>query len=168
MTEITSVPRSSEIQSVLTSYPRIYFACHTRHVRDSRTDTVLSANQASILDHLDEVEPATLNELADHMGVTPSTMSIGIERLVRQGYVTRLRDESDKRRLRLRLTPDGTRIKQEKSVLDPTRVNAVLSRLAPAERAEALRGLALLAKASSEEMRSFAAIKRKDRRQQPA
>lgn len=162
------MPRSAEIQSVLESYPRIYFACHTRHVRDSRTDTVLSANQASILDHLDEVEPTTLNELADHMGVTPSTMSIAIERLVRQGYVTRLRDESDKRRLRLRLTPDGTRIKQEKSVLDPARVNAVLSRLGPAERADALRGLGLLAKASSEEMRSFAAIKRKDRRQQPA
>jgi DNA-binding MarR family transcriptional regulator len=162
------VPKATEIQSLLDAYPRIYFACHTRHVRDLRTETVLSANQASILDHLDEVEPTSLNELAAHMGVTPSTMSIAIERLVRQGYVTRLRDESDRRRVRLRLTPDGTRIKSEKSVLDPTRVNAVLARLSPSERADALRGLELLAKASSIEMHAAAMAKRKDRRQQLA
>ena len=162
------MPKAADIQAVLDFYPRIYFATHTRHVRDTRTDTVLSANQASILDHLDEVEPTSLNELAAHMGVTPSTMSISVERLVRQGYIARLRDETDKRRVRLRLTPDGTRIKQEKSVLDPARVNAVLARLDAEDRAAALRGLELLANASNEEMRSFAALKRKDRRQQPA
>lgn len=161
------MPRAAEIEAVLEFYPRIYFACHTRHVRDSRTGTVLSANQASILDHLDEVEPTTLSELAEHMGVTPSTMSIAIERLVRQGYVARLRDESDRRRLRLRLTPDGNRIKQEKSVLDPARVNAVLARLSPSDRTDAVRGLELLANASTEEMRAFSASRRKERRQQP-
>ena len=54
----------------MTLYPRIYFACHTRHVRDPQTQRLLSRHQARVLDHLDEVDPMTLNGLARHMGVT--------------------------------------------------------------------------------------------------
>ena|SRR5689334_21929999 len=134
-------------------YPRIYFACHTRHVRDTGNNRTLSSHQASVLDHLDEIEPTSLLLLASHMGVTPSTMSINVDRLVRGGYVTRARDQSDGRRVHLRLTKAGVRIKSEKSVLDPERVRNVLAQLSPADREEALAGLALLAKASMEAMR---------------
>src|SRR2546425_1403510 len=82
---------SDAARQLMELYPRIYFACHTRHVRDPRTRRLLSAHQASILDHLDEREPLTLVDLARHMGVTPSTMSLHVERLVRRGYVSRLR-----------------------------------------------------------------------------
>ena len=50
-------------KQLLELYPRIFFACHTRHVRDPKTRRVLSAHQASILDHLDEQEPVTLLDL---------------------------------------------------------------------------------------------------------
>ena len=73
------------VRQVMELYPRIYFACHTRHVRDPQTRRLLSAHQASILDHLDEHEPLALLDLAHHMGVTASTMSLNIERLVRRG-----------------------------------------------------------------------------------
>ena len=136
----------------MTLYPRIYFACHTRHVRDTRNDRTLSSHQASVLDHLDEIEPTSLLSLAAHMGVTPSTMSITVDRLVRGGYVARVRDQRDGRRVHLRLTKAGVRIKSEKSVLDPERVRNVLSQLSAAEREQALDGLALLAKASMEAM----------------
>src|ERR1700747_758800 len=75
------------VQQVMELYPRIYFACHTRHVRDPETRRLLSAHQASILDHLDEHEPLALLDLAKHMGVTPSTMSLNIERLGGRGDV---------------------------------------------------------------------------------
>ena len=51
-------------RQVMALYPRIYFACHTRHVRDPQSPRVLSRHQASILDHLDEIDPITLNGLA--------------------------------------------------------------------------------------------------------
>ena len=70
------------VQQVMNLYPRIYFACHTRHVRDARTEQVVSSHQASILDHLDEIEPTSLTTLASHMGVTLSTMSLTIDRLL--------------------------------------------------------------------------------------
>jgi DNA-binding MarR family transcriptional regulator len=142
-------------RQVMGLYPRIYFACHTRHVRDPQTQKLLSRHQASVLDHLDEVEPTTLNDLARHMGVTAGTMSLTIDRLERKGYVVRLRDVADRRRVHLRLTTAGVRVHQASSVLDPPRVEAVVARLSPEEREAAVRGLALLARAAQEQMEQY-------------
>jgi DNA-binding MarR family transcriptional regulator len=147
---------ADDVRRVMELYPRIYFACHTRHVHDDRAGRVLSAHQASILDHLDEVEGTSLTELARHMGVTAGTMSIAVDRLARHGYVRRVRDREDGRRVLLRLTAAGVRIREAKSVLDPARVQAMLARLAPGEREEGLRGLALLARAAQLEMHARA------------
>ena len=144
--------KSLLVKAVLELYPRIYFACHTRHVRDPATGASLSAHQVSILDHLSASEPTSLAELAAHMGVTASTMSLSIDRLEDEGYVERNRDRADARRLRLLLTRKGQRIRDAHSVLDAGKVEAMLSRLTSAERADAVRGLELLACASSEQM----------------
>ena len=133
---------------VMALYPRIYFACHTRHVRDPHSGRLLSRHQASILDHLDEIDPITVNELARHMGVTAATMSLAIDRLERKGYVARLRDGTDRRRVHVRLTSAGVRIREATSVLDPPRVEALVARLSDDERGTAIRGLALLAEAA--------------------
>jgi DNA-binding MarR family transcriptional regulator len=142
----------NQVAQLMTLYPRIYFACHLRHVQDERTKQILSAHQASILDHLDEFEPLTLRRLAAHMGVTASTMSLGIDRLIQQGYVTRTRDPRDARQVELRLTKAGVRVKSEKSVLDPKRVRQLLGCLTEEERVRALDGLSLLATAGGRAM----------------
>jgi DNA-binding MarR family transcriptional regulator len=111
----------------------------------------LSAHQGSILDHLDAREPVMLLELARHMGVTPSTMSLQVEQLVRKGYVTRERDTKDGRRLMLRLSSGGVRVREANSVLDTERVRKMLARLSPEECAAGIAGLALLAKAAAEQ-----------------
>jgi DNA-binding MarR family transcriptional regulator len=143
MADLTEAARQ-----LLTLYPQIYFACHTRHVRDPQSQRLLSRHQASVLDHLDELDPMTVNDLARHMGVTPATMSLAIDRLERKGYVARTRDGADRRRVHVRLTSAGVRIKQASSVLDPGRVESLLSRLTEREREAAIRGLALLATAA--------------------
>ncbi|HEX6051513.1 MAG TPA: MarR family winged helix-turn-helix transcriptional regulator [Gemmatimonadaceae bacterium] len=135
-------------------YAQIYFACHTRHVHDPDTGTRVSARQASILSHLDSVDPTPLSELAAHMGVTVSTMSIAIDRLVRQGYVTRARAENDGRVRHVTLTPAGERLRSAQKVLDPELVRAMLGRLSPADRRHALRGLELLGAAAREQVKA--------------
>ena len=155
------------VRQVMELYPRIYFACHTRHVRDPKTSRLLSAHQASILDHLDEREPLALLDLARHMGVTPSTMSLHVERLVRRGYISRERATEDGRRLQLRITPAGVRVREAKSVLDPGRVRALLERLTPAEVEAGIHGLELLARAGSEQSAEQSKRKRKGRGRLP-
>lgn len=147
--------------AVMTLYPRIYFACHTRHVRDPQTHRLLSRHQASILDHLDELAPTTVMDLARHMGVTAATMSLAIDRLERKGYVVRLKDAKDRRRVHVRLTTAGVRVREANSVLDPGRVEALVARLGDDERRRAVEGLGLLARAAQEQMHENA----EDRRQ---
>jgi len=139
---------------VLRCHPRIYFACHRRHVRDEKTKAVLSAHQASVLDHLDDVEGSNLLQLARHLGVTASTMSLMVDRLERGGYVARKRSKEDRRRVDLRLTAAGVRIKRQQNVLEPKLVEAMLARMDKGRREKALRGLELLAEAAGDLMAS--------------
>jgi DNA-binding MarR family transcriptional regulator len=141
-----SVARAAE--ELLRLYPKIYFACHTRHVRDAQSGHLLSRHQASVLDHLDEIDSVTLNGLARHMGVTAATMSLTVDRLERKGYVVRVRDVADRRRVHVRLTTAGVRVRDASSVLDPPLVEGLMSRLTDEDRAAAVRGLALLADAA--------------------
>ena len=147
MSSVTTTARD-----VMSLYPRIYFACHTRHVRDPHSQRLLSRHQASVLDHLDEIDPMTLNGLARHIGVTPATMSLTVDRLERKGYVARVRDAADRRRVHLRLTAAGVRVREASSVLDPPLVEGLVARLTEEERAVAIRGLSLLARAAHEQM----------------
>ena len=147
---LTSRLLGRQAETVLELYPKIFFACHTRHVRDAATSRTVSARQIQLLDHLDRVEPTLVSELAGHLGVTASTVSITVDRLERGGYVTRRRDPHDGRRVALRVTAAGDRIRQASSVLDPERVEAMLARLPAAQRREAIAGLALLAGAAME------------------
>ncbi len=135
-------------RQLMTLYPQIYFACHTRHVVDPHSQRLLSRHQASILDHLDEIDPTSVNDLARHMGVTAATMSLAIDRLERKGYAARARDTADKRRVHVRLTSAGVRMRQASSVLDRSRVEDLLGRLGEREREAAIHGLTLLAAAA--------------------
>src|SRR5262245_27582232 len=139
---------SAAVAAVFRDYPRIYFACHRRHVRDPKTGVDVSARQTSILDHLDSERPTMLSDLADHLAVTPATMSIAVGRLVDQGYVTRVLDPVDRRKVQLRLTDAGVRITAANSVLEPTLVSEMLAQLSAKDRRDALRGLELLAQAA--------------------
>jgi DNA-binding MarR family transcriptional regulator len=158
---------SDAVRQVMEFYPRVYFACHRRHVRDPKSGRTLSAHQGSILDHLDEREPLMLQELARHMGVTPSTMSLQIEQLVRKDYVIRERDTKDSRRLKLRLSANGARVREANSVLDTDRVDRMLRRLSEEERAAGIAGLALLAKAAREQMEELEKRRKRGRGRLP-
>ncbi len=98
-------------KAVIRLYPRIYFACHRRHVRDPGSNRVLSSHQVSILDHLDEREVTFISSLAEHMGVTVSTISLALDRLVEEGFARRVPDKADRRRVGVLLTKAGVRIR---------------------------------------------------------
>jgi DNA-binding MarR family transcriptional regulator len=139
---------SAGMNRVLQSYPKIYFACHTRHIRENESGEKLTQHQASVLDHLSGDSPLSVSELARHLDVTESTMSIQVTKLEHAGYVRRLPDSRDRRRVRVRLTTKGVRVKEQNAVLDPDLVRQMISLLPPDDTEAALRGLELLAMAA--------------------
>ncbi len=139
---------SSGVQLLFQAYPKIYLACHRQHFRDDESGRVLTAHMASILDHLDPQHSRTISEMARHMSVTESTMSLQISKLEELGYVRRVRDAADRRRVAVRLTSAGVRVCQQNSVLDPDLAHEMLSSLSADDRETALRGIALLSDAA--------------------
>lgn len=137
-----------EVAAVQRDYPKIYLACHTRHVR-RRSGPRLTPQESTLLAHLSPHEGTRASQLARHLGIGASTLSATLKRLVAAGLVTRTPDETDRRAAALRLSRIGAKAMQASSVLDATRVAHMLRHLRPAERRRALDGLALLATASS-------------------
>jgi DNA-binding MarR family transcriptional regulator len=140
---------STDVRAVQAFYPRIYLACHTRHVRRASTSAQLTERESSVLGHLHEQSAIRASELARHLGVSRSTISATIKRLVKLGYLERTRDERDARAAPLRLSLQGARAMQAGSVLETGRVKAMLARMTAAERRRAIEGLELLARAAT-------------------
>jgi DNA-binding MarR family transcriptional regulator len=138
----------ADFDLVLRALPRIGYACRTRRVADPGEKAGVSAHQAVVLSHLDDADPTMVGELAEHLGVTPSTMSLTLKRLEEAGYVRRDRDPADRRVVNVRLTDAGVRVRDARTELDPELVERMLSLLPEARRREALRGLASLAEAA--------------------
>ena len=141
-----------DARTLMDHYPKIFFACHTRHVFDEATQTELTSHQASILDHLDERDSINMGQLAMHMGVTPATMSIHVKRLEEKGLVVRSADPEDSRVSQLRVTTRGATVRDTKSVLEPARVERLLGKLTRDQRRAALDGLRLLGVAAQRMM----------------
>jgi DNA-binding MarR family transcriptional regulator len=110
----------------------------------------LSDHQARTLGYLDETDPTMVTELAEHMRVTPSTMSLNLKRLREAGFVQSRRDPEDRRVMNVLLTELGVSARDATSTLDPGRVDAMLQRLGPEGRQRAMVGLRLLAEAAGE------------------
>jgi len=138
------------VQAVLSAYPTIHAVCRRRSVQDPGSGRRLSAHQAVILEQLDPVAPILVGELATRLRVTPATISIQLNRLVRLRLVQRVRARDDARRVLLRLTQAGSRITAVRSLLDPDRVRAALTRLPGPEQDAVVAGVQLLARAARE------------------
>ncbi|MBT3497713.1 MAG: winged helix-turn-helix transcriptional regulator [Gemmatimonadales bacterium] len=144
----------SDIHTFLSAYPRIRSACRMRHVADPESGKRLTAHQAGILRHLDTKDPVMVGELAEHLGVTASTMSLTLSRLEVGGFIFRERDAADRRVMNVLLTDHGERMREGLADLDPDRVHRMLQHLDPESRRLALRGLGLLAEAADALTRS--------------
>jgi MarR family transcriptional regulator, organic hydroperoxide resistance regulator len=137
------------VEEIQRCYPQIYLACHTKHIRASSTPHRLSAKDSSLLVHLSPRQPQTPGDLAAHMGVGASTLSAAIRRLEDLGYLRREKNVRDRRVVALTLTQQGSRAMAATSVLDGTRLAAVVALLTAEERKHAVEGIRLLAEASS-------------------
>jgi MarR family transcriptional regulator, organic hydroperoxide resistance regulator len=140
----------SDVDAVLECYVRIYFACHARSVSDPKKRSSISTHQAKVLEFLDSEEGTTVLDLARHMGVAPSTMSLTLDRLERGNYVQRRKDPNDGRRTLIFLTSDGDKVKRKQKVLEPDLIAAMLGRLPTNRRKAAIDGLRTLTEAATE------------------
>jgi DNA-binding MarR family transcriptional regulator len=103
--------------------------------------------QLRALTMLRELQPASLVQLAEGIGVTPSTTSRLVDRLVAAGYVERRTSPESRRQIELRLSPDGESTLDRYDRLRVTGMNAALEQIPGDRRGAVLEALAEFAAA---------------------
>ena len=103
----------------------------------SATGSRVTVTEMHTLDAIGSGDPRTVSELAAATRVTVSTMTIGINRLQAKGLVERVREPSDRRLVRVKLTDRGRIIARAHQRFHRRMAQAVLDNLTE-EQADAL------------------------------
>ena len=90
----------------------ITFFVHLFSVTDKREKSKYKAtlSQCYTLRCLKDCKGMTMKELSDAMGIAKSTMTRNIDKMVKNGYLERVKGELDKRHVLVRLTKKGKKL----------------------------------------------------------
>jgi DNA-binding MarR family transcriptional regulator len=128
-------------------FPAIYLCFHRRTGKRG----VLTAQSAAVLSHLMLTGPLTVTEAARHMNRAQSVMSEIVKGLERKGLLGRMKDERDRRKTLVWLTPAGhVQMAKEREVLAVDLLQRAMARLGAAERRQLLRGMRALVRTVEE------------------
>jgi len=111
-------------------------------LRDHGSD--LSITEMHTIHAVGEGKPRTMTEISRDLNVTMGTLTTGIDKLIRKGYVVRKRTEEDKRIVLVELTDLGVEAKRMHDAFHQDMINTVISGLDDQEEAvlvESLRRL---------------------------
>src|SRR5262249_43510970 len=129
-------------------WPAIYLPLHARTEPRARQYRP-TPQSVGVLTHLGAAGPLTVTEAARHMRRAQSVMSDIVTRLERRGLLERMRDERDRRRVLVWLTPAGQEtLARERRVLDEGLVGAAIRKMAADDRRKLVDGLRALARAA--------------------
>ncbi|MEG0264870.1 MAG: MarR family transcriptional regulator [Erysipelotrichaceae bacterium] len=75
-----------------------------------KRNVTLSMNEVHILEAISKSESKMMSAIAKALMVTQGTLSVSTNRLVKKGYVSRVRDEKDRRIIRLVLSDSAQNV----------------------------------------------------------
>lgn len=78
-----------------------------KNVQVAHRELNFVAADIATLRYLTDHPDCMLSDLANHLGVVPTTASSVVDRLVERGFVSRERPETNRRSVALRMTPEG-------------------------------------------------------------
>jgi DNA-binding MarR family transcriptional regulator len=88
-----------------------------RQAGDGSGFTRLTLPQLNYLEAIHQMESPTVTGLAERLHISKASATVGIQRLVKLGYVEKVPSTIDRRRIDLRLTLAGEQLAQARSLL---------------------------------------------------
>jgi DNA-binding MarR family transcriptional regulator len=126
-------------------FPAVFLNLHRRAPKRSP----LTQQGLAVLQHLALAGPLTVTEAARHMDRAQSVMSGILAQLERKGLVEHMRDERDRRRTLVWLTPAGFEtLERERQVLSLERTEQAFARMSPQARKGLVDGMRALVRAA--------------------
>lgn len=129
-----------EYMTVLRDFGRIY----TQQIINGnpRLKTDLRLSQIKTLSMFRDRDRLSMKELAEIMGVKLPNMTMMIDCLAKEGVVERERDLEDRRKVYVRLTPKGKKVRRDLLTHRHKIARAVFKQVNEADKAELLSSLA--------------------------
>lgn len=101
--------RDNDYEKINQSLLKVYSGILWIEENELRKSTFndLTIKEMHAIDAITMHDHQTISQVADRLHLTPGTMTSMADRLIRKGYVERIRDQNDRRIVRLTLTKRG-------------------------------------------------------------
>lgn len=95
----------------------------------TRTNPSITVNEMHIIEMIGLNQARSMGEVARDLGITLPSLTSGINRLVKKGYVDRKRTEEDRRVVKVELTKQGIQVYRAHELFHEQMVEALIHEL---------------------------------------
>lgn len=124
---------NKDLKSYVERLERVHYIVSKRLHPEIAIEKELTKTQFVLLKTLCIRNKWTVSKLAEYMGVKPSAITVGADRLYKRGFVSRYRSEMDRRIVYLEITDDGHEILREAENERVNSISSYLNHLSPEE-----------------------------------
>ena len=114
---------------------------HKLITNGSEADCELKLSQMKAFSSFKSDQPFQMKELAQNCGVKLSNMTIMIDDLINEGFAERKRDESDRRKVLVTLTPKGKKLRTKFLESRRKTATSIFSRLSEKDKSDLMSSL---------------------------
>jgi len=130
--EVSAINHTNEVLNVLlVDLFHNILEIEEKSLRDSGSD--LSITEIHTIDAVGDSDPKTMTEISRILKVTMGTLTTGVDKLIKKGYLIRKRTEEDKRIVLVELTEKGVKAKKLHGAFHQEMIDSVISHLDPTE-----------------------------------
>jgi DNA-binding MarR family transcriptional regulator len=124
---------NKDLKSYVERLERVHYIVSKRLHPEIAIERDLTKTQFVLLKTLCVRNKWTVSKLAEYMGVKPSAITVGADRLYKRGFVRRYRSDLDRRIVYLEITEEGQQILKEAENERLTSISNYLTHLSPDE-----------------------------------
>ncbi|MBH0162514.1 MULTISPECIES: MarR family winged helix-turn-helix transcriptional regulator [Fictibacillus] len=124
---------NKDLKSYVERLEKVHYIVSKRLHPEIAIEKELTKTQFVLLKTLCIRNKWTVSKLADYMGVKPSAITVGADRLYKRGFVSRYRSDLDRRIVYLEITDDGHEILREAENERVDSISSYLNHLSPEE-----------------------------------
>jgi DNA-binding MarR family transcriptional regulator len=131
--------------AILSGIPSVLYALF-HDMNASATDVPLKITQRKVLIIIETLEGATMTHISHMAGLKKGSFTSVADSLIEAGYVERGEDPADRRKVILRLTPEGKAVARRIINRIELHLENKLSRLEPSQRRELMNAFMVLSR----------------------
>lgn len=124
---------NKDLKSYVERLERVHYIVSKRLHPEIAIEKELTKTQFVLLKTLCIRNKWTVSKLAEYMGVKPSAITVGADRLYKRGFVSRYRSDLDRRIVYLEITDEGHEILREAENERVNSISSYLNHLSPEE-----------------------------------